>query len=33
MKKDKMQNYMYYSTVLKEPFETVEALAEAEEAY
>lgn len=24
---------MYYSTVLKEPFETVEALAEAEEAY
>jgi chromosome segregation ATPase len=33
MKKDKMQNYMYYSTVLKEPFETIEALAEAEEAY
>lgn len=28
-----MQNYMYYSTVLKEPFESVEKLAEAEEAY
>jgi chromosome segregation ATPase len=33
MKKDKMQNYMYYSTVLKEPFKSVEELAEAEEAY
>ena len=35
MKKENknMQNYMYYSTVLKEPFESVEKLAEAEEAY
>jgi uncharacterized protein YihD (DUF1040 family) len=33
MKKDKMQNYMYYSTVLEQPFKSVEELAEAEEAY
>jgi predicted nucleic acid-binding Zn-ribbon protein len=35
MKKDNKntQNYMYYSTVLKEPFKSVEELAEAEEAY
>ena len=35
MKKENknMQNYMYYSTVLKKPFESVEALVEAEEAY
>jgi chromosome segregation ATPase len=35
MKKDNKntQYYMYYSTVLKEPFKSVEELAEAEEAY
>lgn len=35
MKKDNkiMQNYSYYSNVLKKPFNTVEELAKAEEAY
>ncbi len=35
MKKENknMQNYMYYSKILKEPFESIEALMKAEEAH
>lgn len=32
-KENKMQNYGYYSKVLNEPFDTLEELKEAEEAY